>query len=102
MRRELWHYNAEQSAAVELTPGIYGVSNAGLDTPWPKLLKARAALTEVLDDPQPQALLALLGDPQTAAFRRSAGYRCGVGDRESVVECVYCKPELWHSGRVLH
>ena len=67
-RRELWHYNAEQSEALELNPGIYGLSNAGLDTPWPKLLKARAALTEVLDDPQPQALLALLGDPQTAPF----------------------------------
>ena len=66
--RELWHYNAEQSEARELKPGIYGLSNAGLDTPWPKLLKARAALTEVLDDPQPQALLALLGDPQTAPF----------------------------------
>ncbi|MNP48507.1 hypothetical protein D3C76_1426320 [compost metagenome] len=44
------------------------MSNAGLDTPWPKLLKAKAALSEVLDDPQPQALLALLGDPQTAPF----------------------------------
>src|SRR3546814_16759198 len=32
----------------------------------PKLLKARAALGEVLDDPQPQALLALLNDPQPA------------------------------------
>ena len=38
------------------------------DTPWPKLLKARAALQEVLHDPQPQALLALLSDPQTAPF----------------------------------
>ena len=44
------------------------MSNAGLDTPWPKLLKARAALAEVLNDPQPQALLALLSDRQTAPF----------------------------------
>jgi uncharacterized protein with NRDE domain len=65
---ELWHFNARESEAVMLPPGIYGLSNAGLDTPWPKLLKARAALSEVLDDPQPQALLALLNDPQTAPF----------------------------------
>ena len=65
---ELWHFNARDSEAVMLQPGIYGLSNAGLDTPWPKLLKARAALEEVLDDPQPQALLALLNDPQTAPF----------------------------------
>jgi uncharacterized protein with NRDE domain len=65
---ELWHFNARETEAVMLPPGVYGLSNAGLDTPWPKLLKARAALAEVLDDPQPQALLALLNDPQTAPF----------------------------------
>ncbi|POA22414.1 hypothetical protein C1886_01915 [Pseudomonas sp. FW300-N1A1] len=63
---ELWHFNARQTAPTRLEAGVYGLSNAGLDTPWPKLLKARTALTEVLDDPQPQALLALLADPQTA------------------------------------
>ncbi|MHC8341606.1 NRDE family protein [Pseudomonas sp. HLT2-19-2] len=65
---ELWHFNARKTEAVMLPPGVYGLSNAGLDTPWPKLLKARAALEEVLEDPQPQALLALLNDPQTATF----------------------------------
>ncbi|WP_283182075.1 NRDE family protein [Pseudomonas svalbardensis] len=65
---ELWHFNARETEAVMLPPGVYGLSNAGLDTPWPKLLKARAALEEVLENPQPQALLALLNDPQTATF----------------------------------
>ena len=67
-RQELWHYNAQETAPNPLAAGVYGLSNAGLDTPWPKLIKAKAALTEVLDDPHPQALLALLGDPQTAPF----------------------------------
>ncbi|VVP27781.1 NRDE family protein [Pseudomonas fluorescens] len=65
---ELWHFNARESEAVMLAPGVYGLSNAGLNTPWPKLLKARAALEEVLGDPQPQALLALLADSQAAPF----------------------------------
>ncbi|MGE8068560.1 NRDE family protein [Pseudomonas sp. NPDC089569] len=65
---ELWHFNARESEAVMLPAGVYGVSNAGLDTPWPKLLKAKAALSEVLEDPQPQALLALLSDAQQAPF----------------------------------
>ncbi|MVV49969.1 hypothetical protein EJA72_17240 [Pseudomonas sp. PB120] len=65
---ELWHFNSRESEAVLLPAGVYGLSNAGLDTPWPKLIKARAALEEVLGDPQPQALLALLSDSQTAAF----------------------------------
>jgi uncharacterized protein with NRDE domain len=67
-KNELWHFNARETEAVMLQPGVYGLSNAGLDTPWPKLLRAKAALSEVLDDPQPQALLAILGDAQTAPF----------------------------------
>ena len=51
-----------------LQSGVYGLSNAGLDTPWPKLLKARAALEGMLGDPQPEALLGLLSDAQTASF----------------------------------
>ena len=65
---QLWHYNSQDVAPQLLDAGVYGLSNAGLDTPWPKLLKARAALAEVLNDPQPQALLALLSDRQTAPF----------------------------------
>lgn len=65
---ELWHYNAQGTEAVMLQPGVYGLSNAGLDTPWPKLLKARAALETVLENPQPEALLALLSDAQVAPF----------------------------------
>ncbi|MBV4472984.1 NRDE family protein [Pseudomonas botevensis] len=63
---ELWHFNARASEPVMLQAGIYGVSNAGLDTPWPKLLKAKAALSAVLDDPQPERLLELLSDAQAA------------------------------------
>ena len=65
---QLLHYNSRDVAPQLLEAGIYGVSNAGLDTPWPKLLKAKAALAEIINDPQPQALLALLNDRQTAPF----------------------------------
>ncbi|WP_085693806.1 MULTISPECIES: NRDE family protein [unclassified Pseudomonas] len=63
---ELWHFNARDTEPVMLPPGVYGLSNAGLDTPWPKLLKAKAALSAALDDPQPERLLALLADAQPA------------------------------------
>ena len=67
-RDQLWHFNSQDLAPQPLSPGVYGLSNAGLDTPWPKLLRAKAALTEVLGDPHPQALLALLKDPEQAPF----------------------------------
>ena len=31
-----------------LEPGVYGLSNASLDTPWPKLVRTRTALLDVL------------------------------------------------------
>jgi uncharacterized protein with NRDE domain len=32
-----------------LAPGVYGLSNAALDTPWPKTLRLKAAVTAALD-----------------------------------------------------
>jgi uncharacterized protein with NRDE domain len=52
-----------------LAPGIYGLSNRQLDTPWPKLLRARERFERELaaDHPQPAALMRLLSDRNTAA-----------------------------------
>ncbi|UVM50841.1 NRDE family protein [Pseudomonas sp. B21-015] len=87
---ELWHFNVRETEAVMLNPGVYGLSNAGLDTPWPKVLKAKAALSEVLGDPQPQALLALLSDPQTAPLAELPD--TGVGQvTETLLSSVFIK-----------
>ncbi len=51
-----------------LEPGVYGLSNHLLDTPWPKLLKARTQLAELLPQlPDDDAALALLRDATPAA-----------------------------------
>ncbi|MNV94098.1 hypothetical protein D3C71_1888670 [compost metagenome] len=49
---------------MQLTQGIYGLSNAELDTPWPKVEKAKALLGECLIRPQIPSLLDLLHDNQ--------------------------------------
>ncbi|MDU9391161.1 NRDE family protein [Pseudomonas sp. zfem002] len=55
-------------AAPRLLPaGVYGLSNAALDTPWPKLVKAREGLRGLLDETAPEAFFALLGDDRQAA-----------------------------------
>ncbi|MEE4128795.1 NRDE family protein [Pseudomonas viridiflava] len=64
---QLYYLNSTNPTPRLLSEGVYGLSNAGLNTPWPKLLKARAALTAQLDDPRPERLLDLLKDPQPAA-----------------------------------
>ncbi|MBD8577666.1 NRDE family protein [Pseudomonas syringae] len=63
----LYYLGSRQPAPQRLKDGVYGLSNAGLDTPWPKLRKARAGLAAQLHDPQPTTLLALLSDSEPVA-----------------------------------
>jgi len=43
-RNELWYVSNRGDQAVQLAPGVYGLSNASLDTPWTKLVRTRDAL----------------------------------------------------------
>ncbi|CAD5203185.1 NRDE family protein [Pseudomonas sp. FEN] len=84
----LWHFNSHEGEPRQLTEGVYGVSNAGLDTPWPKLLKARAALSWALADPRPETLLAMLGDPTTAPLAELPDTGVGLAT-ESLLSSVF-------------
>lgn len=54
-------------ATRSLAPGIYGLSNAALDTPWPKVVRAVAAFaSQVADSVQSEALFRLMADRETA------------------------------------
>ncbi|MCY1440389.1 Transport and Golgi organization 2 [compost metagenome] len=64
--RELWFLNPRSGGPINLKTGIYGISNADLDTPWPKVERGKAALTECLDPPSTDSLLNLLHDPEQA------------------------------------
>lgn len=63
---DLWYAsNRASPLSRALPPGVYGLSNHLLDTPWPKLKRARHAFQAWLDaSPAPGAdeLMALLGD----------------------------------------
>ncbi|MFW8564668.1 NRDE family protein [Orrella sp. 11846] len=45
-----WHYASNRANQWQqaVTPGFHGLSNALLDTPWPKLVRTRQAVTDVL------------------------------------------------------
>lgn len=60
-----YHYSNISNHCRPLHQGIYGLSNALLDTPWPKTLRARARLQQTLAQglPAPDQLLHLLHDP---------------------------------------
>jgi uncharacterized protein with NRDE domain len=73
-RDTLWYAsNRADQFARELPPGIYGLSNEFLDTPWPKLVRVRAhfeALLQSAESADPDALatslFAMLADRETA------------------------------------
>lgn len=65
---EMAWYSARDSAPSVLPPGIYGLSNARLDEPWPKVELLKSGLAGVLARPRWESgdLMALLGDRSPA------------------------------------
>jgi len=61
---ELWYIGNDAGPCLRrLEPGVYGLSNAMLDTPWPKLLGAREDLAALLcPEPEAATVFALLAD----------------------------------------
>lgn len=47
-RGELWYYSNVSGDIRRCEPGVYGLSNHLLDTPWPKVCKGRRAFESVL------------------------------------------------------
>jgi len=65
----VWYGSNRGGAAQRLGPGLHGLSNHLLDTPWPKVRRAKAALGPVLQldgAALETALLALLADDARA------------------------------------
>lgn len=65
----LRYHNNVEPADVPLVPGIHGLSNAFLNTPWPKLQRAVQAMADLLDPramPDVDALFHLLADAEPA------------------------------------
>lgn len=63
--RALYYYSNRGAAAPQsLPPGIYGVANHLLDTPWPKLTRTKQRLLDLLKQPEvtANALFGMLAD----------------------------------------
>jgi len=76
-RQSLWQLSnglqpgeENHSAPRELGPGIYGLSNASLDTPWPKVVKGKKKLQQLINTEQAanhDTLLELVSDRTLAS-----------------------------------
>lgn len=64
---DCWYLHSRDDAPCRLQPGIYGLSNAALDTPWPKVQRLVGAFTiGILQHTDPVHLLTPLRDPAPA------------------------------------
>jgi uncharacterized protein with NRDE domain len=67
--RALYYFsNRGGNAPTALAPGVYGLSNHLLDTPWPKLARTRERFNALLSQPEiaPEDLFTMLGDREQA------------------------------------
>jgi uncharacterized protein with NRDE domain len=49
-RTELFYYSNRKNHIEKLKPGLYGVSNRFLDTPWPKVTKGKTDLNKLIEN----------------------------------------------------
>ncbi len=70
-QRSFWFSNDGETSMMQLEPGIYGLSNGSLDTPWPKVLRAKAQFSSLLCQGAPDdAYFEMLADTTRAADAR--------------------------------
>ncbi|MBE0619285.1 MAG: NRDE family protein [Burkholderiales bacterium] len=64
----VFYFSSRSGAVQQVPPGIHGLSNHLLDTPWPKVARGKARLQAALaNEPNTEALLDLLHDREPAA-----------------------------------
>lgn len=62
---KLWYYSNQKKVVEEIEPGIHTLSNAFLNTPWPKTEKAKRFFTNILDsDRSNEKLFEILRDKE--------------------------------------
>ena len=109
----LLYYANQRGEVREIAPGFYGLSNHLLDTPWPKLQKAKARFKDLLRDGgqvDPDRIFKILADrtrppdsllPDTGVGKRRERFLSSIfiagrryGTRNSSVLCIK------HTGKV--
>jgi uncharacterized protein with NRDE domain len=72
-----------------LQPGIHGLSNALLNTPWPKVVRAKQSMERMVlsDRPDPEAMFRLLQDARPAADHQLPETGLGI-DRERALSSI--------------
>jgi uncharacterized protein with NRDE domain len=92
----LYCYSNRSAEIIRIAPGIHGVSNHLMNTPWPKVVRGKQALAQVLaaDEVSTEALFAILSDPSRAPDEQLPDTGVGL-DMERLLSSIFIKSERY-------
>lgn len=96
-QRELYYFSNRAGGLQRLTPGVYGLSNAELDSPWPKVEVGKRLLgaqARAGAEPQVESLLAGLTDRRTPSDERLPDTGVGL-QRERQLASIFIRGESY-------
>ena len=82
------YYHSNRGPGGRVEPGVHGLSNALLDTPWPKVVRGRQKLAGLASDDLVEGLLELLRDDTVAPDEQLPGTGVGL-DRERLLSPMF-------------
>lgn len=94
-RKAMYHYSNYEGKINRVTDGVHGLSNALLDTPWPKVNRLKQAFTEAISSDFTHAsLLDLMHDDELAPDEQLPD--TGVGyDLEKMLSAICIRSEKY-------
>lgn len=94
----LFCYSSKTDHLVRIEPGIHGLSNHLLDTPWPKVVRGKEALGRLLEKEEvaPEELFALLADKSHPPDDQLPDTGVGL-DMERLLSPVFIESERYGS-----
>lgn len=89
---ELWYFSNYQNEVRKIETGLYGLSNALLDTPWPKVENGKKNMKSILDSSEinPTDLFELLYNEERASDNTLPDTGVGL-ERERMLSSMFIK-----------
>jgi len=89
---DLWYYSNYGSGVKKIAPGLYGLSNHLLDTPWPKVIRGKEKLKSILSEPtiKSSTLFDFLFDNEPAKDNQLPDTGIGL-ERERALSSMFIK-----------
>jgi uncharacterized protein with NRDE domain len=93
---ELYYFSNKTDGLTKLEPGIHGISNAILDTPWPKVEKSKRQLKHLIEQQNihPWEILNLLDDTSPAKDEELPDTGVGL-ELERILSPIFIKSEKY-------